>query len=319
MMVPFCSVIIPTIGRESLARAVDSVLSQSAPAGQLEVIVVNDSGRPLSAAAWQGDDRVRFLTTQKRERSIARNTGAAIGRGRYFCFLDDDDWLLPGAMAAFLTLAEQQPDAVWLHGGLRVVDEAGEMFGEANSGVGGNCLAPIMGGAWAPLQSSLIRADAFFAGGGFDPSLGVTQDQDLCRRLALIGDFANTPAMVACLLRGRGWKSSTAYDQAAHNTRRSRDKVVDAPGAFRRLMASANDSYWYGRVFHVYLGLALWHGRRGNVLTATSRALHALASALRAGPRLLSPSFWRGVRAEHAPGTLHFIEKRMRAARATGQ
>ncbi|MGH2524992.1 MAG: glycosyltransferase family A protein, partial [Anaerolineales bacterium] len=97
----FCSVVIPTIGRATLGRSVQSVLAQDCGAAGFEVIVVNDSGRPLPEAAWQRADGVRLITTNRRERSVARNTGAALAKGDYLCFLDDDDWLLPGALEAF--------------------------------------------------------------------------------------------------------------------------------------------------------------------------------------------------------------------------
>ncbi len=59
----YCSTIIPTIARPTLARAVNSVLSQDFPADEFEVIVINDSGRPLSAEVWQESDQVKVLTT----------------------------------------------------------------------------------------------------------------------------------------------------------------------------------------------------------------------------------------------------------------
>jgi hypothetical protein len=153
----FCSVITPTVGRATLSRAVHSVLDQAFDRDDFEVIVVNDSGRPLPAAEWQDSPRVQVVRTNRRERSIARNTGAALARGRYLCFLDDDDWLLPGALERFWALACQNGDAAWLYGGIRVVDEAGECLAEVNSGLSGNCFAQIVGGAWAPIQASLIR------------------------------------------------------------------------------------------------------------------------------------------------------------------
>src|SRR5688572_16908352 len=154
----FCSVIIPTIGRPTLAQAVNSVLEQDCAAAGFEVIVVNDTGRPLSAGAWRPAEQVRVVTTNRRERSIARNTGAALAKGDYLCFLDDDDWLLPGALQAFRCLAASAPQAGWLYGGLRVVGGEDRVLGEANSGLNGNCLLQLLGGAWAPLQASLIRA-----------------------------------------------------------------------------------------------------------------------------------------------------------------
>jgi glycosyltransferase involved in cell wall biosynthesis len=84
----FCSTVIPTIGRPTLSRAVCSLLDQAFTADDFEVIVVNDSGRPLPEMDWQHSAQVRVIDTNRRERSVARNTGAAIAGGRYLHFLD---------------------------------------------------------------------------------------------------------------------------------------------------------------------------------------------------------------------------------------
>src|SRR5215467_1378107 len=102
----FCSTIIPTVGRRSLARAVSSVLSQTFDKDDFEVIVVNDSGSPLIKAEWQSSPRVSIVNTNRRERSVARNTGAALAKGKYLHFLDDDDWLFPEALTHFWQLSQ---------------------------------------------------------------------------------------------------------------------------------------------------------------------------------------------------------------------
>src|SRR3990172_4102692 len=117
----FSSTIIPTVGRQSLSRAVESVLNQDLPSGDFEVIVVNDSGAPLPFAEWQRSERVQIIDTYRRERSMARNTGAAVARGRYLHFLDDDDWLAPGAFQHLWSLS-QSSQAKWLYGGSQLVD-----------------------------------------------------------------------------------------------------------------------------------------------------------------------------------------------------
>jgi len=89
----FCSTIIPTIARLKLERAVESALAQPLSPDEHEIIVVNDSARPLPAAIWQKAPNVSIVSTNRHERSIARNTGAALATGRYLHFLDDDDWL----------------------------------------------------------------------------------------------------------------------------------------------------------------------------------------------------------------------------------
>ena len=307
----FCSVIIPTIGRDTLARAVSSALDQAPVAEQVEVIVVNDSGRPLPPAEWQQSPRVSIITTQRRERSVARNVGAALARGTFLCFVDDDDWLLPDALAHFQRLVAARPDAVWLYGGIQIIGADGKCVAEANSGLNGPCLAQIMGGAWVPLQSSLIPEAVFFKVGGFNPAIRGTEDQDLCRRIVALGSLANIDTAVACLYRGDFWQTSTDYGRAAEDTRLSRDEVVDQPGSFRQMMSSAETTYWYGRVCHIYVSLALWHWRQQRPFTAFSRTLYALAAFIPALPHLLTHDFWHAFRAEHPPGTLHFIQKQL--------
>jgi glycosyltransferase involved in cell wall biosynthesis len=272
---PFCSVIIPTIGRSTLARAVSSVLDQAIDPAEVEVVIVNDSGSPLADTSWMVEGRARVLTTNRRERSVARNAGAAVARGRYLCFLDDDDWLLPGALQHFRALAHDSAQAAWLYGGIRVIDGAGRTLGEANSGLRGNCLAQVLGGAWVPLQASLIRADLFFELGGFDPFICGTEDLDLCRRVALIGEFANTPALVACLFRGTTWQTSTDYGRAAEDTRRSRDGILDEPNAFARVVKSAtaasDSAYWFGRLSRAYFSTVRFNWQERRFSTAAGR------------------------------------------------
>jgi glycosyltransferase involved in cell wall biosynthesis len=305
----FSSFVIPTIGRESLTEAVQSVLTQDFSYAEFEVIVVNDSGNPLRGAEWHDSPRVRIFHTNNCERSFARNSGAAVAQGVYLAFLDDDDWILPGALNAFWNLAAQKPQAVWLSGGIRIVDERGKALGEINSGLTGNRFSQIMGGAWAPLQASIIRSQAFFGVGGFDPLICGTEDEDLCRRIASRGDFANTPDVVACLYRGRTWSTSTNYQRAPEDTKYSRDLILSQPNAFQRLRSSLDSSYWAGRVLRVYLSTLVWNLRRKRFFLAVSRWVHSLAFVALSSKYVFSLGFWAGLRADHVPETLHFVMK----------
>ena len=311
----FCSIIIPTIGRDSLKRAVRSVLDQELTIALFEVIVVNDSGQPLPWTDWQQSPYVQILDTNRRERCVARNAGAALAKGDYLLFLDDDDWLLPNALEHLWQLAQQAPDAAWLYGAIRIVDEATAFcLAEVNSGLSGNCFAQIMSGAWAPIQASLIRSNKFFEVGGYNPMILVTEDLDLCRRIAYLGDFANTPAPIACLSRGDQWQTSTDYGRAPADTLWSRNNVLAESGAFSRLMESADTAYWYGRITRVYLSTVKWNWHHKQLTTAVSRILFATAAIFCASHRLLSIDFWQGVRAHHVPDSLHFIMQALEQA-----
>jgi glycosyltransferase involved in cell wall biosynthesis len=289
--------------------AVKSVLDQDLSSAEFEIIVVNDSGNPLIQEDWHNSPQVRIINTYKSERSFARNCGAAVARGMYIAFLDDDDWILPGALESLRQLAKRHPNAAWIYGGIRVVDERGKSLAEINSRLNGNCFSQIMGGAWAPLQASIMQSRVFFEAGGFNPLICGTEDEDLCRRIAALGDFANTPDVVACLYRGQTWKTSTNYQRAPEDTKYSRDLILSKPKTLQRLQASVHSSYWSGRVLRVYLSTLTWNLRQKRLFTALSRLFYSSVFIALSIKYLFYPDYWAGLRADHVPETLHFVMK----------
>lgn len=287
----FCSTIIPTINRSTLSRAVQSVLDQSSQEFGLEVIVVNDSGQPLPDAGWQHCDQVRVINTNRRERSVARNTGAAIAHGKYLHFLDDDDWILPDAIKTLRAL-DQISDAVWLYGSYQTVDNEGNIIQKIHPERKGNIFALLVAGHGIPLQASLIEAKAFFAAGGFDSMITGVEDRDLGRRLALIGDIAYSPHVVASIRVGEQG-STTDWGRLAEDDRWGREKALSTPSSFTRLRASAFSDYWRGRVSRAYFASSVWNLKRLNILTAVSRGIAGLVFA---GSHAIRPNFWLGLR-----------------------
>ena len=290
----FCSTVIPTVARPTLTRAVESVLEQAFSHDEFEIIVVNDSGEPLPGADWQESARVRVLETQRRERSVARNAGAAIARGRYLHFLDDDDWLNPGALEAFWNLARANPAADWLYGSTQLVDQQETPIIQLRHGMQGNRFIQVMAGEWIPLAASLVKAAAFFECGGFNPLINAGEDVDLCRRIALKGEFAGIPALVVNMVRG-SQGSTTDYARLDALSRWARERILAEPGVYRRMRDSADSSYWRGRITRAYLTSAIWNLQRVHLFTAASRAAIGGASALLAGKSLLSSGYWRAV------------------------
>jgi GT2 family glycosyltransferase len=287
----FCTAVIPTIGRPSLRRAVLSVLEQGHAAACSEVIVVNDSGRSLVPDDWQDSPRVRVLSTNRQERSVARNAGVAVARGDYLLFLDDDDLLLPGAMAAFLELARQRPDAVWLYGHYRTVDSKGQLVAEFHPDLEGDVFAALVAGEAIPFQTSCLRADALATAGPFDLALVGVEDRDLGRRLALCGPVAVTTKVVAQIRVGQEG-STTRWETIAELDRRGREKVLDMTGVFRRLCATAGAPYWRGRLARAYTASAVWNVNGRRPLVACRRAAAALWFTV---PGIPVRQFWHGL------------------------
>jgi len=99
MSKPFFSIIIPTLNRPGLARAVRSVYSQTFK--DWELIIVDDgSNPPVSLGSIAGDfglpawaiEQTHIVRFDRRKAKLAaRNEGMRRAVGRWICWLDDDD------------------------------------------------------------------------------------------------------------------------------------------------------------------------------------------------------------------------------------
>jgi glycosyltransferase involved in cell wall biosynthesis len=309
-MTVFSSTIIPTINRSTLSRAVHSILDQDFEVEDFEVIVVNDSGSPLPEMEWMHSGRVRVIDTNRHERSVARNTGAAVAKGRYLHFLDDDDFLLPGALRAFWELDQRKGKAVWLNGSYQSVDNDGSVIEDIHPENNGNNFALLVSGEGIPLQASLLDSRYFFKAGCFDPKITGVEDRDLGRRLAMIGDICHTNTFVAHIRIGIVG-STTNWSIIAEGDRLSRENALNLNGSFSRLWASAKTcnwhgqvrrGYWHGRVCRSYFASMAWNLKHRNWLLALSRGLAGVAFM---NWRVFSTDFWRGMKQADLSGSFH--------------
>lgn len=112
------SIIVPTYNVEPyIVDCLRSVAAQTY-AGEMECIVVDDCGTDNSMALVDNyirnyKGKVRFNVLRRKANgglSAARNTGLAAARGEYVMFLDSDDELTPGAIAALAEPARKNPE-----------------------------------------------------------------------------------------------------------------------------------------------------------------------------------------------------------------
>lgn len=105
------SVVIPTVGRPELGRAIQSVRRQAYD-GELQVILSIDaaeSGVALPNAIVSDVDVIRW-TGGGAGGSAARNLGVAAADGEWIAFLDDDDEWLPRKTASQVAAATEVRD-----------------------------------------------------------------------------------------------------------------------------------------------------------------------------------------------------------------
>lgn len=105
------SVVIPVYEVEDyLARAIDSVLAQTL--SSIEIILVDDGSTDDSAQICDEytaryPDTIRVVHKQNEGLGLARNTGAALARGKYLAFIDSDDTIDPTMYASMAAAAEE--------------------------------------------------------------------------------------------------------------------------------------------------------------------------------------------------------------------
>lgn len=104
------SVVIPSTGRDSLARAIESVRRQDFQ-GRIEVVVVFDlseASTPLEkVGSARGADKVLF-TGGGRKGGFARNLGVERSCGTWVAFLDDDDEWFPSKIREQVRVATNE-------------------------------------------------------------------------------------------------------------------------------------------------------------------------------------------------------------------
>jgi len=188
-----------------VVSAVRSALDQSGT--RLEVLVVDDGSTDRTAAEVRaiGDPRVTVISTAASGGCARpRNIGISRARAPYVSFLDADDLLKPGKLAASVAALDRCPSAGFAFGDFERIDEDGNVF-ETSARYRFQALQRVkshpVGDGWRLIpQADLARALVYanFIGvsgvvmrrslamtlGGFDEGFVAHEDIDLWFRLA---------------------------------------------------------------------------------------------------------------------------------------
>ncbi len=195
------SIVIPVRnGERYIEEAIASVLLQGDPV--CEVLVVDDGSTDATAqkVGGFGDARVRLLARPQGRQGVSavRNFGLSQASGEWTMFLDADDRLKPGAIAA-LCAGVSRPDVVAIYGDYERIDESGTKIGRRNlirrrEKPDGFILQPLLGGNFIVNGGiMLVKTQTFRGCGGFDETLQYAEDWYGWCRLAAAGRFAYLP------------------------------------------------------------------------------------------------------------------------------
>jgi glycosyltransferase involved in cell wall biosynthesis len=159
------TVIIPTLGlREraaSLQAAIASALEQDGVCPTV-IVVLNGARRDADVErALREDCRVTLLVREARGLPAALAAGRAMVTTPWFTALDDDDFLLPGALLLRVRALEERPDcAAVITNGFRRNGSGDELHVKPDNRVHADPLRTMLQGNWFLPGSWLCRTDA---------------------------------------------------------------------------------------------------------------------------------------------------------------
>lgn len=272
------SVIIPTYNRATrVPTAVRGVLEQTEIA--CEVIVIDDGSTDgTDEALFACLDRIRYIKTENRGVSAARNRGIAEATGEWIAFLDSDDTWSPGKLRRQLDCMART--------GVRVcfcvsTDEWGEPIDDLDqmdpflAGGAERCYPPgdfrIFKHQRHPfLQSMVVARNALERVGGFDESLVVAEDTRMIYRLVLGFGYAVVNERLVSICRDRDRAGlSDAMDPGVAYKRYDSYVRVQAEAYWRLVPLDSDVSHIIrGRMVYFASRLAEIACARGDALVA---------------------------------------------------
>lgn len=169
-----------------LNEAVDSVIGQKY--ANTEYIVVDpgstDGSRERLREYASGISRLIF--EPDRGPSDGLNKGFAAATGDIFCFLNADDYFLPGAFDAVAQHFKTHPDCDVLMGDGRIVDGEGRLLRKIRARAY-SAVRHLHGGSSWIQQSTFFRAGIFHKAGGFNIDNRTCWDGELFVMMELAG------------------------------------------------------------------------------------------------------------------------------------
>lgn len=218
---PSISLVTPSLNQGKFIRAtIESVLSQNYPGLDYRV---QDGGSTDGTLAVLRDfePRVPFASEQDRGQADAINRGLSRANGDVLGYLNSDDILCPGALAAVGEAFASDPELLFVWGRASYLDEAGNAVSPYLARP--DAIERLADACFVAQPAAFFRRQVWDEIGPFDESLHHTMDYDYWLRMAaryprskMRSSTASWPA-AGCTRTRRRWR-----DGRARSTRFSR-------------------------------------------------------------------------------------------------
>jgi GT2 family glycosyltransferase len=230
---PLISIVMPVYNAEKyVARAVASIIEQTSR--DWELICINDGStdRSRQILEWfaQQDNRIRVVNQANVGIVGALNGGCAIAQAPLICRMDADDIALPDRLQMQSQHMRRHPECTAVGGAIVEIDADDEPLNVSrlpaeHAAIVDNLLHRRTG-LFHP--TTLIRAEALEAVGGYRRKYQWIEDHDLWLRLAQRGNLANLHAPVLCY---RQHAASVCWQRATQQRELMNDLLREAYAA----------------------------------------------------------------------------------------
>ncbi|MBK7509082.1 MAG: PIG-L family deacetylase, partial [Comamonadaceae bacterium] len=189
---PQVTIMIRSMGRESLQEALDSVALQTYPNIKVVVVAATTNHPPLPQTC--GPFALQLLETPlPLSRSQAANKALTHASGDFLLFLDDDDWLMPEHIARLAHVLSHQPHALAAYSGISLVDATGQPLGQTFD-LPYDAIRQAAGNL-TPIHAVLFSAKVIEKGCRFDETIELYEDWDFWLQLAKITTMVHVPGV----------------------------------------------------------------------------------------------------------------------------
>ncbi len=253
------SILLPTYnGAKTIARAIESVLSQTHTAWEL--LVIDDGSSDGTAQVVKKyvdtDSRVRYI---KNERNLGiqktLNRGLKEAKGEYIARIDDDDfWIIPYKLSAQYAYMQLHPGCVLVGTGVVVYSEdTQELFRyilpESDADIRKNILSKNCFTHATVLFSKQAAQEC--GGYGEGEETKHVEDYDLWLRLGTKGSMNNLPLYaVGFTLRAGSTSGKNKTEQFKKDIALTRKYKTNYPGYTRAIIRGTLRSWLY-QFFHL--------------------------------------------------------------------